>query len=589
MPRAYRLLDVFTETPLAGNPLAVVLDADGLDDAPHAGNRRRVQSARDGLCLCAPRPGQHRGDPYFHARPRTALRRPPDDRRGDADRPFARASDCSPRRTCGWCWKKRSATSFASCAIAAVRRWASFHRAAPATGGRRRRRPVRDIAAGLGLEAADIGFGAHRPVVYGAGAPIFCSFHWPASKRSAGPTRSPPLGRRQRPGDLFLRAGRRRRRLSRPDVRSGWGISEDPATGWPPQPLPGLMRFRSPVDGEQTVGSNRASRWVAQAASHRPRDRSRRAGRRDDWRIDGPGRRRNARTVSGGRASSIDALDFVFPRDRGLSLSPRRGASPLIGRLRAAEQPRLFNGRVLVLGRHEIAATARRRHASRRIFRDRLRVLSRLARLRFSRSAVANAFAMAALRGSDGAFLLGEMAAHTANAGEIYFPAGTPDLKDVFDGKVDLAASALRELMRKRDRRTAGNVFDSDWTVVYAPPRIACLKIMRLAEPAETVKARIEAFLAANSRRRNSRDTCRSGSPPTSTHALMPHFVVDFFDFAFAHKSTWDSRGACERQGSLRAPALRVRPCIPPRLRRSPFRSACRPTWRHCPSTRSLS
>src|ERR1019366_1969935 len=33
MRRAYCLLDVFTETPLAGNPLAVVLDADGLDDA----------------------------------------------------------------------------------------------------------------------------------------------------------------------------------------------------------------------------------------------------------------------------------------------------------------------------------------------------------------------------------------------------------------------------------------------------------------------------------------------------------------------------------------------------------------------------
>lgn len=31
MPRRYAILDVFTETPLAGNPLAVVLDTDGLD------------------------------------------------------------------------------------------------------------------------------------------------------------------------------------------------------------------------------------------------------------------------------------------------------------------------------------------------------------------------------------------------------------------------------------------------------------------------------------------------------------------------------------------------------------------------------
>lgn len=33
MTRRYAILDVFTDTPLAGNPLAVVLDAEGLDDA----------------------------------------------------------------------------------------------------------------------------------------------------------------------------------------------------------------------------------------------------------------------------------------------------------------------------------------------------------------------------------------------------------------------------------------------------------------------------------------------------------------------------------------------------------------------------
>src|SRR5271154_19225 len=33
MPRRFQTLDVFTETALAGNPLAVVLDADGLDDS----------------------------------------------------------------------------------------------------------------------------------------------------------------------------------------------------------------------------------------------------------------------------------------------------------------------------------------------------------------------------------------------------------------------------------------------------------------------------------------------------------------------------------------------------------------------------
>ncbi len=33
MTRRFITVDVFAETPLAGNPLAVVLDSEGLDDA----------------------------------------------------------------------------------------------------------------------------------------------------------------------------------------------------------------------------------------------------------------------------------------------------------------------------------------------------------------------------------------------------------------------------------------------------------------------------------------------------------------------------------------------------------------------------
>ena len=89
------------------------------------------------------------------------------------------------------------------------------------------------------------------------------------------------------------------------------------------------------------------------------------------------------------------------------------------------------------------------------------------------------------------------MAAHTANAGQIYFAAGTPDPSDVFDERVDLEASVKRELEEETGVNAADTTFGADWLVVYAPPLIACMKVMRLALDAATAKTRIETFLAS--------------------------------------------------------------------------------------------
>jgi 8-oxo-dGTP pyrophosphatase MutT (NUDIX family) len=66
-----------------------------------------------------------------------------------------------------------------------------------------------------------------------------------------------------------------------------------------------------------------------------------------------------------------------------------------------------------------------------------------------------------------------QMAPHTVNGGQIYFPAGTPDPSDVVGGKVDLDASARRELFEETGVRAEETVVASTWTVVFAGSRIA--------------------------------------------------------------------------------------------------------------------
>jgi 8-oxo-dGTP pyrophosphatase MutT (NUDIX family) len=240
--------------------------------------------------------------------------------------------------------------------------------------------------------------------------------------------------------------------------------------------------------------------------------------------------------VSASRILSIDALDL------GVAARPWPFAEAQAERIadhwraRVAQQPRLYNGRVLLLGRHAIGAGAQGTTLSGEYFETDFAAFLAWRDFGFPDLTVANAFSMAALVAADGAFLLGEMAAHTANAGAIYFPSGAPDPKDVFDGKVDLVASALRELSEETGIASDEVVPAPGWTVVYAPPRIACLKLMRLAEPADAVKARVEGFLAADPDAELVAMRIVRG-PPDLDHTRAPGFIVDYLDFAFAQKS----------------------------------------------------
>lgn len=140
-----------------------------------------------------------------------------------------------------------------------------------------------------------------------------------------------------------------------------------------------------------------------------------------------------------------------------------------------------------------------------------------------------NGFALAALRATDGAYLCGVMAPHTASAGRIYFPGGTPDMSDVqADGSVDLGGSALRELGEETGLLPAEVTIEAGFTTVFDGPRVAFLKPMALSIGAEAARGLIRARLASQDQPELS-DIHIVRGPADVDDRRMPRFMCDFF------------------------------------------------------------
>jgi hypothetical protein len=107
-----------------------------------------------------------------------------------------------------------------------------------------------------------------------------------------------------------------------------------------------------------------------------------------------------------------------------------------------AAKPEMFDGEVLIAT--EVGIEKSRLVSKHSIVR--YAALNYWTASGFPRADAFNLFGAGLVVTTDGAVLLGKMAAHTANAGYFYFPCGTPDPDDVIDGKLDVEGSILREL-----------------------------------------------------------------------------------------------------------------------------------------------
>ncbi len=192
--------------------------------------------------------------------------------------------------------------------------------------------------------------------------------------------------------------------------------------------------------------------------------------------------------------------------------------------LKQAEKPQLWNGRVL-LGRNPVFSGDRfsadyfeADFASFLAWRD----------WGFPDNSVFNGFGMGALRGSDGVFVLGEMAAHTANGGRIYFPSGTPDLDDLRDGMVDIPGSVAREVEEETGLTTADYTAFDHWDCVVSGAAIAFIRILNVDMTGQALRAKIASNLANHVSPELAAIHLVRG--PADFTLAMPRFVTAFIE-----------------------------------------------------------
>ena len=196
--------------------------------------------------------------------------------------------------------------------------------------------------------------------------------------------------------------------------------------------------------------------------------------------------------------------------------------------LKQGEKPQLFNGRVL-LARHPVFSPDR---FSADFFETDFASFLAWRDWGFPDTSVFNGFGMGALRCSDGAFVMGEMGRHTANAGRIYFPSGTPDLDDIRGDAVDIAGSVAREVEEETGLAPADYRAGAEWDCVVSGVAVAMIRVLDVDGSGDALRARIEANLARQHQPELAAIHLVRGRSDLT--AAMPRFVTAFIERQFS-------------------------------------------------------
>lgn len=219
----------------------------------------------------------------------------------------------------------------------------------------------------------------------------------------------------------------------------------------------------------------------------------------------------------------VGAFDWSFPRERSAEIEAYWEA-------RRAANPRMYNGEVLLMHAVDASADALRCQTFVTDFKSFLSWKD----WGFPGEPVFNCFGMAALRASDGAFMLGEMNSGTSTAGRLYFPAGTPEPLDLDpDGRLDFTANILRELEEETGLGPADVDLSPGWTIVRERGFVACMRDARVAMSSEELRAHMAAFNAGQDHP-ELKGLYPVRGPSDYDETRMPRFMIHYLDHALA-------------------------------------------------------
>ncbi len=223
-----------------------------------------------------------------------------------------------------------------------------------------------------------------------------------------------------------------------------------------------------------------------------------------------------------GAVQPVERLDLtIVPRPWPFAQQRRAEIDAHFAQLQR-RKPKIWNGRVLLLHDHSLQRNVLRGEFLETDF------ASFVAWRNWGRpdAGVQDCFGAAAVEAADGGILLGVMADHTANAGQVYFPCGTPDPSDIAGATVDLESSTRRELAEETGLNAGDLVAAPVWTLVRLPGQLALIKTMRSALTGPALRAVVAGHLTRQSEPELA--GVRLVSAPADLDPAMPEFVQAF-------------------------------------------------------------